>query len=139
MQSTSPNSVQQSTKKSRVKDEKDKQIDKLKGINLKLRNKIKELNIIVEKAIEKANAKKLQTQKDSKKNETVDVDYLLRIRDKEIANSEKQIANNVKEIEKLQAKYNELAETENVQKLEDSLKQAEMKKKQLQRQIKDLE
>ena len=139
MQSTSPNSVQQSTKKSRVKDEKDKQIDKLKGINLKLRNKIKELNIIVEKAIEKANAKKLQTQKDSKKNETVDIDYLLRIRDKEIANSEKQIANNVKEIEKLQAKYNELAETENVQKLEDSLKQAEMKKKQLQRQIKDLE
>ena len=57
MQSTSsPNS-----KKGRVRDEKDKQIDKLKQINLKLRNKIKELNIIVEKAIEKANAKRLQT------------------------------------------------------------------------------
>ena len=57
MQSTSsPNS-----KKGRVKDEKDKQIDKLKQINLKLRNKIKELNIIVEKAIEKANAKRLLT------------------------------------------------------------------------------
>ena len=56
MQSTSsPNS-----KKGRVRDEKDKQIDKLKQINLKLRNKIKELNIIVEKAIEKANAKRLQ-------------------------------------------------------------------------------
>ena len=118
MQSTSPNSMQMS-KKSKVKDEKDKQIDKLKTINMKLRNKIKELNIIVEKAIEKANAKKLQSQKDAKKNETVDVEYLLRVRDKEIANSEKQIANNVKEIEKLQAKYNELAETENVQKLED--------------------
>ena len=57
MQSTSsPNS-----KKGRVRDEKDKQIDKLKQINLKLRNKIKELNIIVEKAIEKANAKRLLT------------------------------------------------------------------------------
>ena len=89
MQSSSPNSMQMSGKKSRVKDEKDKQIDKLKAINLKLRNKIKELNIIVEKAIEKANAKKLQSQKDAKKNETVDVEQLLRVRDKEIANSEK--------------------------------------------------
>jgi len=76
-------------KKKAIKDEKDKQIDKLKGINLKLRNKIKELNIIVEKAIEKANAKRLATQKDKNKNENVDVEYLLRVRDKEIANSEK--------------------------------------------------
>ena len=35
------------------------QIDKLKNINGKLRNKIKELNQVVEKAIEKANQKKL--------------------------------------------------------------------------------
>jgi len=47
------------------------------------------LNIIVEKAIEKANAKRLATQKDKNKNENVDVEYLLRVRDKEIANSEK--------------------------------------------------
>jgi hypothetical protein len=66
-----------------------------------LRNKIKELNIIVEKAIEKANAKKLQSQKDAKK-ENVDIEYLIKIRDKEIANSEKQIKNNQIEIDKLQ-------------------------------------
>ena len=66
-----------------------------------MRNKIKELNIIVEKAIEKANAKKLQSQKDAKK-ENVDIEYLIKIRDKEIANSEKQIKNNQIEIDKLQ-------------------------------------
>ena len=118
--SASPGSIGGTIRKNTrvVKDDKDKQIDKLKNINLKLRNKIKELNIIVEKAIEKANAKRLQTQKDKTNNKPVDVEYLLRVRDKEIANSEKQIANNTREIEKLSAKYNELAETENVSKLE---------------------
>ena len=72
----------------------------MKQINQKLRNKIKELNIIVEKAIEKANAKKLASQKEAKK-ENVDIEYLIKIRDKEIANSEKQIKNNQIEIDKL--------------------------------------
>ena len=35
------------------------QIDKLKSVNAKLRNKIKDLNTTVERAIEKANAKRL--------------------------------------------------------------------------------
>jgi len=39
------------------------QIDRLKGINVKLRNKIKELNLMVEKAIEKANTKRIISQK----------------------------------------------------------------------------
>lgn len=51
----------------RPRDEKDVQIDKLKGINQKLRNKIKELNTIVEKAIEKANQKKLSMVKREQK------------------------------------------------------------------------
>ena len=70
------------------------------GINQKLRNKIKELNTIVEKAIEKANQKKLSMVKREQKDQ-VDVDYLLKVRDKEIENSEKQIKNNQIEIEKL--------------------------------------
>ena len=34
-------------------------IEKLKGINVKLRSKLKELNIILEKTLEKANTRKL--------------------------------------------------------------------------------
>jgi hypothetical protein len=37
------------------------QIEKLKAINGKLRNKIKELNQVVEKAIDKANNKRIIT------------------------------------------------------------------------------
>jgi len=53
-----------------------------------LRNKIKELNTVVEKAIEKANLKKLAMSKKEQQN-NMDIDYLLKIRDKEITNSEK--------------------------------------------------
>jgi hypothetical protein len=65
----------------------------LKGINTKLRNKIKELNSVVEKAIERANLKKLAMSK-KEHQQNMDIEYLLKIRDKEIANSEKQIKNN---------------------------------------------
>lgn len=61
----------------------------------------------------------------------MDIDYLLKIRDKEITNSEKQIKNNQIEIDKLQAKYDELIESENVTKLENELKAAENERKQL--------
>ena len=114
------------------------QIEKLKQINHKLRNKIKELNLIVEKAIEKANIKKLAMSKKETQS-TVDVDHLLKIRDKEIMNSEKQIKNNQIEIDKLQAKYDELVESENVQYLEEQLRAAEKQKKDLTKTIKDLE
>ena len=43
-------------------------IEKLKQINHRLRNKIKELNEIVEKAIEKANLKKLAMSKNENTN-----------------------------------------------------------------------
>lgn len=114
------------------------QIDKLKQINTKLRNKIKELNKVVEKAIEKANLKKLALSKKENQGKQ-DIEYLLKVRDKEIANSEKQIKNNQIEIDKLQAKYEELIKSENVVKLEEQLKACEAEKKALQKSIKDLE
>jgi hypothetical protein len=72
------------------------QIEKLKNINQKLRNKIKELNEVVEKAIEKANKKKLTIKsKDTQEGAQYDnIEYLLKVRDKEIVNSEKLISNN---------------------------------------------
>lgn len=52
------------------------------------------------------------------------MDKLMRIREKEIQNSEKQIKNNQFELDKLQIKYNELSQTDNVQKLEEQLRRA---------------
>jgi hypothetical protein len=44
------------------------QIDKLKSINVKLRSRIKELNQVVEKAIEKANTKRVINNKHKHEN-----------------------------------------------------------------------
>lgn len=40
-------------------------IEKLKGINVKLRNKLKELNQLLEKTLEKANTRKIYKNKDA--------------------------------------------------------------------------
>jgi hypothetical protein len=60
----------------------------LKKINQKLRDKIKELNTVVEKAIDKANNKKnlLATKDQMSEKQLI---HLMKIRDKEISNSEK--------------------------------------------------
>ncbi len=50
----------QVTKKDPGKDEKDFKIDKLKQVNLKLRQRLKDLNVQLEKTIEKANSRKVQ-------------------------------------------------------------------------------
>ena len=43
----------------KAKDEKDQLVDRLKGINLRLRQKLKEMNLAVERAIEKVDTKKV--------------------------------------------------------------------------------
>ena len=107
-------------------------------MNAKLRNKIKDLNNIVEKAIDRANQKKLSLAK-KEQQDKVDTAHLIAIRDKEIQNSEKQIRNNEREIEKLQARYNELQSEDNVTKLEQLLSESLEQKKEYEREIKQLE
>jgi hypothetical protein len=48
------------TQKTTTKDEREVKIDKLKQVNLKLRQRLKELNAQLEKTIEKANSRKVQ-------------------------------------------------------------------------------
>lgn len=67
------------------------------------------------------------------------MEHLIKVRDKEITNSEKQIRNNQVEIEKLQARYDELAAADSIQKLELQLRNALDQRKNLEKTIKDLE
>lgn len=72
---------------------------------------------MVERAIEKANQKKLfmlKKEQDTQK----DVVKLIAIRDKEIENSEKLIKNNQRELETLQNRYEDLREHGNIEKLQ---------------------
>ena len=54
------NVKRQVTQKTTTKDEREVKIDKLKQVNLKLRQRLKELNAQLEKTIEKANSRKVQ-------------------------------------------------------------------------------
>ena len=81
----------------------DHNIERLQQINLKLRNKIKDLNSIVEKALERQSTKISKSS-----NLTFDADHMLRIREKEIENSKKQIAVNKAAVDKLKDKLRSL-------------------------------
>ena len=78
----------------------DHNVERLQFINLKLRNKIKELNQVVEKALERQTSKIVAKQH----HQQFDADHMLRIREKEIINSKKQIETNKNVLAKLQAK-----------------------------------
>ncbi len=59
-------------------------IDKLKSINVKLRSKLKELNGLLEKTLEKANTRKIYKNKDQKQ---VDVGHQIQVKQKELKNA----------------------------------------------------
>jgi predicted RNase H-like nuclease (RuvC/YqgF family) len=102
----------------------------LKEINNQLREKIKDLNDLVEKAIDKA-----QTKKKIGHPVEVDIAHKIKVREKEVANSEKQIQINEHEIKHLTAKLNELANAESAKELESRLVQAKEKKKKLEKEL----
>ena len=62
----------------------------------------------------------------------------MKIKDKEIENSQKQVAQNTIEIEKLQARYESLVSSDNNDKLESQLYALNVEKKNLQKELKDL-
>lgn len=57
----------------------------MKVINIKLRNKLKELNSLLEKTLEKANTRKIYKQKDTKQ---TDVAHQIEVKKKELKNSQ---------------------------------------------------
>ena len=72
---------------------------------MKLRNRIKDLNSVVERALERQSSKIVtKTAAAANTNPQFDADHMLRIREKEIQNSKKQIDVNKNVINKLQEK-----------------------------------
>jgi len=70
--------------KNRPRDAKDEVIDKLRGLNSKLKRRLKTLNQVVEKAIDKTDTKRILLQSKKK----VDPEKVSQIKDKEIENAE---------------------------------------------------
>ncbi len=72
-------------RKHHAKDEKDGVIDKLKAINHRLKRRLKTLNVIVEKAIDKTDTKRILATFKQKK---VDPGHAKLVKEKELENSE---------------------------------------------------
>jgi hypothetical protein len=79
-------------------------IDKLKGINVKLRTKLKELNSLLEKTLEKANTRKLYKMNQGNANKQQDIGHSIKVKEKELKNAQTQIDQYKKEIAALQGK-----------------------------------
>ena len=69
------------------KDDNDIKIEKLKGINSKLMIKIKELNTVLEKTLEKANQKKMAKMNKEIHVVKVDAQHQIRLKEGEIKNT----------------------------------------------------
>lgn len=69
------------------KDENDHKIDKYRAINTKLTNKMKELNTVLEKTLEKANAKKQARDMKNVHVKPTDTNHQLKVKEQELKNT----------------------------------------------------
>ena len=109
---------------------------KLRSQNVKLRQKLKELNQALDAALEKAQKNML-----GKKHvqPPPDFDNILRVKDKEIQNSMQQIANLKKDNFTLRNRMETEVGLDKLMKYENALKEAEKRNQELIREIKALQ
>ncbi|CAI2371527.1 unnamed protein product [Moneuplotes crassus] len=115
---------------------KDQYVSKLKKLNEKLRNKLKDLNGRLERVLDRINTKQLLAKK---KHKEVPVEKQISVCDKEIENAQKQLESYKKEILRLTAKVEQLSEVNKVIDLEDEIKAKTEIKANLKKEIKQLE
>jgi chromosome segregation ATPase len=115
---------------------KEQYVAKLKKLNEKLRNKLKDLNGRLERVLDRINTKQLLAKK---KNKEVPVDKQINVCDKEIENAQKQLDSYKKEILRLTAKVEQLGQVNKVIDLEDEIKSKTEIKSNLKKEIKQLE
>ncbi|CDW76996.1 UNKNOWN [Stylonychia lemnae] len=115
--------------------QKDQLIQKLRQQNGILREKLKELNVALDTALEKA-SKNL-----NKKNNQLppNIEQLFKSKDREMMNQEQQILNLKKEVQSLRQRLDTDSGIEKQMKLESNLKEAEKRNQELMREIKALQ
>lgn len=117
------------------KSEKNQMVDKLKGINQKLRRRLKDLNLIVEKAIDRTDTKRILV----KNRPRVNAEHTIQVREQEIINAQKQIVSYQKEMQQLQDKIESLQGVDNMLSTEHAVVESKEMTHKLTRKIKDLE
>ena len=110
---------------------------KLRSQNVKLRQKLKELNQALDAALEKA--QKNLTTKKAQQQAPPDFDNILKIKDKEISNQNQMIANLKKDNATLRNRMDTEVGLDKLMKYENALKEAEKRNNELIREIKALQ
>eukprot|EP00347_Sterkiella_histriomuscorum_P006842 403351223 len=126
--------------------DKDAMIKKLMLENKKIREKLKEVNLVLDQTLEKAHQKfvtqkpnSLQNSRSVKSIHNSSIDQQLQLRDKEMINQEVQIKILQREVNSWKTKYDNDANAQNYIKLENSLKDQERKNQELMKEVKALE
>lgn len=117
-------------------DDKDRVLDKLRSINYRLRKKLKELNAKVERAIDRTDTKRVLAARNKKE---IDLPHRIRVKDRELENSEQQLQAYKKEIEALRNKVDELNQVDKMLDMEQEVKDNRANCSDLKKQIKELE
>lgn len=117
-------------------DEKDKVLEKLRQLNFRLRKRLKDLNLKVEKAIEKTDTKRMLA---SRKKQDVDIPHRIAVKDKELENAQNQLDSYTKEIDNLQKRIDDVSQVDKMLDSEIALKENKAACNELRKQIKDLE
>lgn len=104
-------------------DDKDRVLDKLRSINYRLRKKLKDLNAKVERAIDRTDTKRVLAARNKK---DLDIPHRIRVKDKELENTENQLASYKKEIEALRSRVDEMNQVDKMLDMEQELKSNEL-------------
>lgn len=117
-------------------DEKNKVLMKLRALNLRLRKRLKDLNVKVEKAIDRTYTKRMLAARQKK---DFDIPHRIRVKEKELENADQQLQAYKREIESLKLRIDEISQVDKMLDMEQDLKDNKQACLDLKKQIKDLE
>lgn len=108
-------------------------------MNGKLMGKMKELNIVLERALEKANQKKLAKLNKDGNSRVRDKSHQIQVKQNELQNTQVQITKNNKEISELKRRLNQISGAQQIIELEEQVKLIKDQKVAWEKKLKDIE
>lgn len=121
------------------RDDVDNRITGLKTLNSKLMSRMKELNIVLERTLERANQRKQAKINKEGNQRTKDKAHAIRVKENEFRNTQVQVAKNHKEILELRKKLSQISGVQQILEMEEQVKNITEQKLRWEKKIKEIE
>lgn len=121
------------------KDETDHKIERLQHVNHKLMNKMKELNLVLENTLDRANTRKMAKMNKEANVVKQDVNHQIKVKQTEIANTGNSIEKYKGDIADMKRKLGNAQGVNKLMALEEKLRTSKQEKADLEKKIKDLQ